>query len=176
MQLSFSCPFSLLEVFYSISHTPTVSSSYLLEKSGRIDGRFFPCSGNYGCDVPFKWFFLIFGAIFVIQGILLCFQISIRYSEGRMKALLVLSYIPALAEIVLLILGTVWLYQSSRCNVSLILLAISLLHTSGQDAMLATAKIMIYVLWAVVVFGLIVKIWRWCLSASQEAKEEKDVV
>lgn len=60
------------------------------------------------------------------------------------------AVLPSLAELVLLILGTVWVTSAQNCHVQL------LRHTRN----------FLFVAWSVVAFGLIMKIYAKCSPAS----------
>ena len=102
-------------------------------------------AGYSACNQPLDYFFLSFAIIFTVYSVLLWLQLAVVYSESVLRMLLVLSYLPALAELTMLVVGTVWVRNTQSCNQHL-----------KQDAVT-----MLYVLWAVVGFGVVVKLLHW---------------
>jgi len=98
--------------------------------------------------VPLKYVVGCFGIVFTMHGLLLLLQVSCRPTDAMTKCVLYTSYLPALAEIVLLLLATVWINTSKRCN----------------DSLLSNVQVFVYVLWGAVGLTVLFKMYRFCCS------------
>jgi hypothetical protein len=97
-----------------------------------------------GCDTPLKWFLLLFGMTFTGQGILLALQFMLPYEEKLMRKIVLYSYLPAVLEVVLLVLGSVWSMGAEHCN----------------DLILRTSQVIIVIAWILIAVGVVQKIYR----------------
>ena len=106
------------------------------------------CIGHYKCNYPLQPFLLAFGSVIILQAVLVLCQTALPYSEKRLTCINICSYIPAFAEVVLLILGTYWTTSttSSSCNKPMV-----------QDI-----KMMLIVMWMLMVLGVLASVWRTC--------------
>jgi len=103
-------------------------------------------TGDSGCDVPLKYFFLLLGISFALHAVLLCMQLSYPLTNKRLRRIVAASSVPALMELVMLILGTVWAYRADRCHIALKTYSWSF----------------VIVLWCIVAFGVVAKLYFKC--------------
>jgi hypothetical protein len=131
------------------------------------------------CDVPLRYFLVALGVVFGFHTVLLFLQVALpatqvswwqnmhaapssgarahacnctppAFSQSRLQCTMNCAVLPSLAELVLLILGTVWVTSAQNCHVQL------LRHTRN----------FILVAWSVVAFGVLMKIYAKCSPAS----------
>jgi len=100
------------------------------------------------CDEPLQYFTLVYGGVYVLHGSLLLLQFFCRYSEGLMSCIAGTSYLPSIAEIVLLILGSYWYFSSKRCNEEL------------RDGV----WIILIILYGMLGLSIVFKLYRWCVA------------
>ena len=104
------------------------------------------------CDQPIQLFFAMLGCCFAVHGVLLCMQLSCRISQNRVSCVMAASVVPALSEVVVLVLGTVWTSKADKCPTQLI----------------QHAKKFLVVVWSIFVFGILMRIYS-CATGGAKA-------